>query len=120
MVDQFSILDNVPSLFTTSGPMWSSFTVLLPLLMSRVVVGVVEVNDEEGRGRGRGFDEDAEDEGWFWTWSVFAGMVGSVEFVLAVIDWSSGVVVDVAMVLDLDIIVKLQKWLSVGIRRWRR
>jgi hypothetical protein len=42
--------DNVPSLLTTKGPMWSSLTVLPPVDMSMVVVGVE--SDGEGRPRG--------------------------------------------------------------------
>jgi hypothetical protein len=48
---QFPILERLPSLLTTNGPRWSSFTVFPPVLMSMVVVCRFE--DGEGRASGR-------------------------------------------------------------------
>jgi hypothetical protein len=49
---QLLMRDNVPSLLTTRGPMWSSLTVLPPVDMSIDVVGVAS----DGAGRGSGVD----------------------------------------------------------------
>jgi hypothetical protein len=50
--------DNVPSLLTTRGPMWSSLTVLPPVDMSIFVV----LASFEGSGRGNGVSDEF---GWF-------------------------------------------------------